>query len=72
VAIALNNSQAKFTFLNGKSDVLDLKGGQAMWLDSVSHPVENTGTEDVTAVLKPLNLIGLHAMEIRYRNHKLF
>jgi hypothetical protein len=25
--------------------------GQAMWYDAVSHSVENTGTEDVTAVL---------------------
>ena len=29
----------------------DLQGGQAMWLDPTSHSVENTGTEDVTAVL---------------------
>jgi hypothetical protein len=50
----LNNSQAKFTSPDGKSDVLDLKAGQAMWLDAVSHSVENTGTEDVTAVLVEL------------------
>jgi quercetin dioxygenase-like cupin family protein len=37
VAIVLNNSQAKFTFPDGKSDVLDLKRGQAMWLGAVSH-----------------------------------
>jgi beta-alanine degradation protein BauB len=37
VAIVLNNSQAKFTLPDGKSDVLDLKRGQAMWLDAVSH-----------------------------------
>jgi hypothetical protein len=54
VAIVLNNSQAKFTFPDGKSDVLDLKRDQAMWLDAVSHYVENTGTEDVTAVLVEL------------------
>jgi beta-alanine degradation protein BauB len=54
VAYVLNNSQAKFTFPDSKSDVLDLKRGQAMWLDAVSHSVENMGTEDVTAVLVEL------------------
>ena len=51
VAYILNNSQAKFTFPDEKSDVVDLKRGQAMWFDAVSHSVENTGTEDLTAVL---------------------
>jgi hypothetical protein len=51
VTYFLNNSRAKFTFYDGKSDVVDLKRGQAMWFDAVSHSVENTGTEDVTAVL---------------------
>ncbi len=51
VAYILNNSQAKFTYSDGKSDVADLKRGQAMWFDAVSHSVENTGTEDLTAVL---------------------
>ena len=51
VAYFLNNSRAKFTLSDGKSDVADLKRGQAMWFDAVSHSVENTGTEDVTAVL---------------------
>jgi quercetin dioxygenase-like cupin family protein len=54
VVYNLNNSQVKFTFPDGKSDVLDLKRGQAMWLDAVSHSVENTGTEDVMAVLVEL------------------
>jgi beta-alanine degradation protein BauB len=51
VGYVLNNSQAKFTFPDDKSDFPDLKGGQAMWLEAVSHSVENAGTEDVTAVL---------------------
>lgn len=51
VAYVLNNSRAKYTFPDGKSKVLDLQGGQAMWLDPTSHSVENTGTEDVTVVL---------------------
>ena len=51
VAYILNNSQAKFTYSDGKSDAADLKRGQAMWFDAVLHSVENTGTEDLTAVL---------------------
>ena len=51
VAYILNNSQAKFTLPDEKSDVVDLKCGQAMWYDAVSHSVENTGTEDLTTVL---------------------
>ena len=51
VVYFLNNSRAKFTFPDGKSENADLKRGQAMWYDAVSHSVENTGTEDVTAVL---------------------
>ena len=51
VAYFLNDSRAKFTFPDGKSENADLKRGQAMWYDAVSHSVENTGTEDVTAVL---------------------
>jgi quercetin dioxygenase-like cupin family protein len=51
VAICLNDQRLKFTFPNGKSDVVDLKRGQAVWLDPVSHSVENTGTEDVAGVL---------------------
>jgi beta-alanine degradation protein BauB len=37
VAYFLNNSRAKFTFPNGKSEDADLKRGQAMWFDAVSH-----------------------------------
>jgi mannose-6-phosphate isomerase-like protein (cupin superfamily) len=51
VVYFLNNSRAKFTFPDGKSENADLKRGQALWYDAVSHSVENTGTEDVTAVL---------------------
>jgi beta-alanine degradation protein BauB len=36
VEYILNNSQVKFTFPDDKSDVPDLKGGQAMWLEAVS------------------------------------
>lgn len=35
-------------------EVVDFKRGQAMWLDALSHSVENTGTVDVTGVLVEL------------------
>jgi hypothetical protein len=49
----LNGSRVTYTS-DGKSKVLDLKDGQAMWLLPASHSVENTGIEDVTAVLVEL------------------
>ena len=54
VAICLNDQRAKFTFPNGKSEDADLKRGQAVWLDALSHSVENTGTEDASGVLVEL------------------
>jgi beta-alanine degradation protein BauB len=54
VAICLNDQRLKFTFPNGKSEDVDLKRGQAVWLDELSHAVENTGTEDVNAVVVEL------------------
>src|SRR5919197_1712351 len=47
VAICLNDQRLKFTFPNGKSEDADLRRGQAVWLDGLSHAVENIGTEDV-------------------------
>jgi quercetin dioxygenase-like cupin family protein len=54
VVIALNDQRAKFTFPNGKSEVVDFKRGQAVWLDPISHSVENTGRDDATGVLVEL------------------
>ena len=54
VAIVLNDQRLKFTFPNGKTEVVDLKHGQAQWLDALSHSVENAGTEDAAGVLVEL------------------
>jgi quercetin dioxygenase-like cupin family protein len=54
VAICLNDQRLKFTFPNGKSEDTDLKRGQAVWLDGLSHAVENTGNEDVSSVVVEL------------------
>jgi quercetin dioxygenase-like cupin family protein len=54
VALCLNDQRLKFTFPNGKSEDADLKRGQAVWLDGLSHAVENIGTEDVSSVVVEL------------------
>jgi beta-alanine degradation protein BauB len=54
VAVVLNDQRLRFTFPNGKSEDADLKRGQAVWLDALSHSVENTGTEDAAGVLVEL------------------
>jgi quercetin dioxygenase-like cupin family protein len=54
VAICLNDQRLKFTFPNGKSENADLKRGQVVWLDGLSHAVENIGTEDVSSVVVEL------------------
>jgi quercetin dioxygenase-like cupin family protein len=54
VVYCLNDSKAKFTFPGGKIDNVDLKAGQTVWLDAVSHSVENTGPDEMRAVLVEL------------------
>jgi beta-alanine degradation protein BauB len=54
VVCCLNNSTAKFTFPGGNTENVDLKAGQTVWLDVVSHSVENTGPEEMRAVLVEL------------------
>jgi quercetin dioxygenase-like cupin family protein len=54
VAICLNDQRLKFSFPNGKSEDADLKRGQTVWLDGVSHAVENIGREDVSSVVVEL------------------
>jgi len=54
VAIVMNDQRLRFTFPNGKSEDTDLKRGQAVWLDGISHTVENIGTEDAGGVIVEL------------------
>jgi beta-alanine degradation protein BauB len=54
VAICLNDQRLKFTFPNGKRENTDLRRGQAVWLDGISHAVENVGNEDVSSVVVEL------------------
>jgi len=54
VAISLNDQRLRFTFPNGKTEDADLKRGQTVWLDGISHAVENVGSEDVSSVVVEL------------------
>src|ERR687896_1682070 len=54
VAICLNDQRLKFTFPNGKSEKADLERGKIVWLDGLSHAVQNVGTEDVSSVVVEL------------------
>jgi beta-alanine degradation protein BauB len=54
VAICLNEQRLKFTFPNGKTEKADLKRGQTVWLEGLSHAVENVGNEDVSSVVVEL------------------
>ena len=54
VAIVINDQRLKFTFPNGKSEDTDLKHGQAVWLDGISHTVENIGTGEAGGVIVEL------------------
>ena len=46
VIYVLKGSKAKITS-SGKTDVLDLKAGQAMFLEAQNHEVENIGKTDL-------------------------
>ena len=50
----LNDQRLRFTFPNGKSEDTDLKRGQSVWLDGLSHAVANVGNEDVNSVVVEL------------------
>jgi quercetin dioxygenase-like cupin family protein len=47
VMYVFNNGKLKLTPSTGKTQELDLKGGQAIWMDATSHAAENLGKTDV-------------------------
>lgn len=54
VAYCLNNSKLRFTFPGGKNENVDFRIGQAVWLDPLSHSVENVGSDEMRAVMVEL------------------
>jgi quercetin dioxygenase-like cupin family protein len=47
VVYALSDGKAKFTFKDGKTQDIELKNGQCVWNDAMSHAAENTGQADL-------------------------
>ena len=47
IVYILNDGKLKLTPLKGKTQELDLKAGQAIWMDATSHTAENLGKTDV-------------------------
>jgi quercetin dioxygenase-like cupin family protein len=46
VAVALTPCRVRFSAPDGKSQEVELKGGESSWRDAESHSVENIGTAD--------------------------
>jgi beta-alanine degradation protein BauB len=46
VVYVIKDAKLKLTFPDGKSREVDLKAGQAVWMDAGSHATENIGTSD--------------------------
>jgi beta-alanine degradation protein BauB len=46
VIYVINNAKFKLTFPDGKMSEIDLKSGQAIWMEAGAHATENTGTTD--------------------------
>ena len=44
---ALSDGKALFTFKDGKTKDIELKKGQCVWNDAMSHAAENTGTTEL-------------------------
>ena len=47
VMYLLNDGKLKMTTQEGKTQEVDLKAGQAIWMDAISHTVENLGKTGV-------------------------
>ena len=53
VIYVLNGGRAKLTS-SGKTEVMDMKNGQAIFLKSLSHDAENTGKTDLHLLVTEL------------------
>jgi quercetin dioxygenase-like cupin family protein len=51
VVYSFTGAKAKYTFTDGKTEERELKSGQAVWSDAVSHSTENTGTTESRALV---------------------
>ena len=51
IVYALTSGKSKFTSSDGKSEERELKAGQAVWSDAVTHGTENIGTTETRALV---------------------
>jgi quercetin dioxygenase-like cupin family protein len=54
VVYVLNGGKLKLTPSKGKPQEVDLKVGQAIWMDATSHTAENLGKTDVRLLVVEL------------------
>ena len=46
VIYVMNNAKFKLVFTDGKTSEIDLKAGDAIWMEAGSHAAENIGSTD--------------------------
>ncbi len=46
IVYSMTSGKAKFTSADGKTEERELKAGQAVWSDAVTHSTENVGTSE--------------------------
>ena len=51
VVCFVSDSKAKFTYPDGKSEVIEGKGGHVMWFDGLAHSVEDVGKHEAHALI---------------------
>ena len=50
VLYIVNDGKVKFSYPDGESEELELKAGQTLWSEGVTHTPENTGTSELHAL----------------------
>lgn len=51
IVYAMTSAKVKFTSADGKTEERELKAGQAVWSDAVTHSTENIGTSESRALV---------------------
>ena len=54
VAVFLADSQAKFTYPDGKTENIKMKAGQTAWFPPVEHLPENTSSKPISLIFVEL------------------
>lgn len=47
---AIEDGKVKFTFPDGRSEVVDLEAGDTIYSEAITHAAENVGTKDIRAL----------------------